>query len=115
MSLDPVFRANRILTDAITRYLQTANDLAAAAERASAASLGRNMAERRNAFQELSERGTQARVARQHLTTTVRTLRARLPPAQIEALAVKLDARESADSALTLVRTVLTETVWTAA
>ena len=112
MSLDPLFQANRTLTEAITRYLRTANDLTTAAERASAASLGVDMNERRAAFRDLSERGSEARVARQHLTNTVRRLRERLPGPQIEALAVKLDGRESADSALTLVRTILSETVW---
>lgn len=115
MSLDPLFQANRILTEAITHYLQATNDLATAAERASAASIGRDATTRRQAFQELSERGNQARFARKQLTDTVRRLRNTLPTAQIESLAAKLDGRESADSALTLVRTVLTEKIWSAA
>lgn len=108
-------QANRILTDAITKYLQANNELAAAAERASAASAGRDAATRRQAFQDLSERGNQARFAKRHLTHTVRRLRSTVPAPQIEALASRLDGRESAESALTLVRTVLTEKVWSAA
>ncbi|CAO3380762.1 hypothetical protein FBZ82_102133 [Azospirillum brasilense] len=115
MSLDPLLQANRILTEAISNYLQSSNELAAAAERATAASAGRDATTRRLAFQELSERGNQARFAKKHLTDTVRRLRATLPPAQIEAVAAKLDGRESAESALTLVRTILTERAWSAA
>lgn len=115
MSLDPLLQANRILTEAITKYLQSNNELTAAAERASAASAGRDATIRRQAFQELSECGNRARFAKRHLTDTVRRLRSTVPAPQIEALASKLDGRESAESALTLVRTVLTEKIWTAA
>lgn len=112
MPLDPLFQANRTLTEAITGYLQANNELAAAAERATAASAGMDAAVRRRAFQELSERGDRARFARRDLIGAVRRLRGTLPAAQIEALAVRLDGRESADSALSLVRTILTESVW---
>ena len=115
MSLDPVLHANRLLTEAITRYLHAANELATAADRASAASVGRDAVLRRQAFQTLSACGQQARHTRRHLCETVRRLRAILPGPQIEALAATLDGRESADSVLTLVRTVLTERIWSAA
>ena len=99
--------ADRLLSDAITNYLKASKALAAASERATQSSGSTDGAARRDAYKALTELGDQVRLAQRRLTRTVQQVRRVMSPADIEALAKKLDSRDHLDSAFLLVKTAL--------
>lgn len=107
MTIDPRIKASRALSDAITTYLQASKALTSASERATQTSTGIDGAARREAYQALTELGDKVRLAQRNITLIVQKAKKVLPPADIEAIAKKLDGRDSLDSVALLVKTAL--------
>lgn len=99
--------AERLLTDAISNYLHSSKALTVASERAMQTTGSTDGAARREAYRALTELGDQVRLSQRQLTKTVQQVRRVMPAADIEALAKKLDSRDSLDSAFLLVKTAL--------
>lgn len=99
--------AERLLSDAISAYLQASKSLAAASERAMQTTGSIDGSARRDAYKVLTELGDQVRLAQRQLTRTVQQVRRVMPAADIETIAKKLDSRDSLDSAFLLVKTAL--------
>ncbi|AIB14880.1 MULTISPECIES: hypothetical protein [Azospirillum] len=104
---DPRTEARRLLTDAISTYLQSCKDLAAATERATETSGSIDTQARRKAYQTLTELGDQVRLAQRRLVTAAKQARRVMPVAEIEEVAKKLDKRDTTESAAVLVKAAL--------
>ncbi|WP_448190960.1 hypothetical protein [Azospirillum sp. sgz301742] len=107
MTIDPCIQASRLLSDAITTYLTASKALTKASEHAAQTSTGMDGAARREAYQALTELGDKVRLAQRNVGRVVQSVRKVLPPADIEAIARKLDGRDSLDSVALLVKTAL--------
>ncbi|WP_207461267.1 hypothetical protein [Azospirillum sp. SYSU D00513] len=91
-----------ILTYRNVRFL-----LEEASGHASSISLKQASLSRREAFQQLREIGQQRAQSERSLRQTALAARRVLTPEAIEAIALRHDGKESDDSALTIIRTVL--------
>lgn len=109
ITIDPCVQASRLLTQAISAYLEASKALGDASEQASQASVGRDAAVRRSAYQALTELGAKVRFAERNLVRISRQVHRVLSVADMEAIAKKLDRRDSVDSAWVLVKAAVAE------
>ena len=107
MSFTSISEATSALETAILTYRSVRLSLDETSDQISYSSQSRSPAVRRDAFQQLTELGQRRVHSERTLRQTALAARRVLTPEAIEAIALQHDGKESDDSALTLIRTVL--------